>query len=71
MVRRKPAGQTRLIYGARISLYVGFGAVLLGSVLATAVGILSAYYGGRVDMLVQRAVDAWMAFPRRRQGCRP
>jgi peptide/nickel transport system permease protein len=54
---------TRLIYGARISLYVGFGAVLLGSALATAVGILSAYFGGRVDMLVQRGVDAWMAFP--------
>ena len=54
---------TRLIYGARISLYVGFGAVALGSVLATAVGILSAYFGGRVDLLVQRGVDAWMAFP--------
>ena len=37
---------TRLIYGARISLYVGFGAVLLGSLLATAIGILSAYFGG-------------------------
>jgi len=54
---------TRLIHGARVSLYVGFGAVLLGSALATAIGILSAYFGGRVDMLVQRGVDAWMAFP--------
>jgi peptide/nickel transport system permease protein len=54
---------TRLLYGARISLYVGFGAVVLGSVLATAVGVLSAYFGGRVDLLVQRGVDAWMAFP--------
>ena len=54
---------TRLIHGARVSLYVGFGAVLIGSVLATAIGILSAYFGGRVDMLVQRGVDAWMAFP--------
>jgi peptide/nickel transport system permease protein len=54
---------TRLLYGARISLYVGFGAVALGSVIATAVGIASAYFGGRLDLLVQRAVDAWMAFP--------
>src|SRR5882672_1631950 len=54
---------TRLIYGARVSLYVGFGAVLIGCVLATLVGILSAYFGGRVDLFVQRGVDAWMAFP--------
>jgi peptide/nickel transport system permease protein len=54
---------TRILYGARISLYVGFGAVALGSVLATALGILSGYRGGRVDLLLQRVVDAWMAFP--------
>src|SRR5215475_16219906 len=54
---------TRLIYGARISLYVGFGAVALGSVLATAIGVLSAYFGGRFDLWLQRGVDAWMAFP--------
>ncbi len=54
---------TRVLYGARISLYVGFGAVTLGSLLATMLGIFSAYWGGRVDLLLQRAVDAWMAFP--------
>ncbi len=54
---------TRLMYGARISLYVGFGAVALGSVLATVIGVLSAYFGGRLDLLLQRGVDAWMAFP--------
>jgi peptide/nickel transport system permease protein len=54
---------TRLMYGARISLYVGFGAVALGSLMATLVGVLSAYFGGRVDLLTQRGVDAWMAFP--------
>jgi peptide/nickel transport system permease protein len=54
---------TRLIYGARVSLYVGFGAVALGCVLATAVGMFSAYRGGRVDLYLQRGVDAWMAFP--------
>jgi peptide/nickel transport system permease protein len=54
---------TRLIYGARISLYVGFGAVAIGSLLATAIGVMSAYFGGRFDLLTQRGVDAWMAFP--------
>ena len=54
---------TRLLYGARVSLYVGFGAVSLGCLIATFVGIGSAYFGGRVDLLLQRAVDAWMAFP--------
>jgi peptide/nickel transport system permease protein len=54
---------TRLIYGARISLYVGFGAVLIGCLLATSIGVLSAYFSGRVDLWLQRAVDAWMAFP--------
>jgi peptide/nickel transport system permease protein len=54
---------TRLIYGARISLYVGFGAILIGCTLATALGILSAYFGGQVDLFLQRGVDAWMAFP--------
>jgi len=54
---------TRLLYGARVSLYVGFGAVGVGCLIATAIGILSAYWGGRVDLLLQRGVDAWMAFP--------
>ena len=54
---------TRLMYGARISLYVGFGAVLIGCVFATVIGVLSAYFGGRLDLWLQRGVDAWMAFP--------
>ena len=54
---------TRLMFGARISLYVGFGAVAAGSVLATLIGVLSAYFGGRFDLGLQRVVDAWMAFP--------
>jgi peptide/nickel transport system permease protein len=54
---------TRVLYAARISLYVGFGAVALASVLAAALGIASAYFGGRVDLCLQRLVDAWMAFP--------
>jgi len=54
---------TRILYGARISLYVGFGAIAIASVLAAALGILSAYWGGRIDLWLQRLVDAWMAFP--------
>ncbi len=54
---------TRILYGARISLYVGFGAIGIASLLATALGILSAYWGGRADLFLQRLVDAWMAFP--------
>jgi peptide/nickel transport system permease protein len=54
---------TRVLHGARISLYVGFGAIVLASVLAAGLGIFSAYWGGRIDLWVQRLVDAWMAFP--------
>ena len=54
---------TRILHGARISLYVGFGAVAFGSLVATALGICSAYCGGRVDLIAQRGVDGWMAFP--------
>ena len=54
---------TRILYGARISLYVGFGAIALGAVLATIIGVGSAYFAGRVDLWAQRGVDAWMAFP--------
>ena len=54
---------SRIVYGARISVTVGFGAVGLGVLLATIVGVVSGYFGGTFDVLVQRVVDAWMAFP--------
>jgi peptide/nickel transport system permease protein len=54
---------SRIAYGARISVTVGFGAVGLGTLLATVVGVVSGYFGGKFDVLVQRLVDAWMAFP--------
>lgn len=54
---------SRIIYGARSSVFVGFGAIFISSVLATLVGSLSGYYGGRLDTLVQRVVDVWIAFP--------
>jgi peptide/nickel transport system permease protein len=54
---------SRIIHGARISLYVGFGAVLLGVTGWFVVGLVSAYAGGAVDLIVQRIVDAMMAIP--------
>jgi peptide/nickel transport system permease protein len=54
---------SRVVYGARVSVSVGFGAVLLANLLATAIGITSGYFGGKYDMAVQRVVDAWQSFP--------
>ena len=54
---------SRVVYGARISISVGFGAVLLSNVLAALIGITSGYFGGKYDMAVQRVVDAWQSFP--------
>jgi peptide/nickel transport system permease protein len=54
---------SRVVYGARISVTVGFATVALGTLVAAAIGISSAYFGGAYDIAVQRVVDAWMSFP--------
>jgi len=54
---------SRIIYGARVSVTVGFGAVSIGITLATIIGVGSAYFGGKFDILVQRLVDAQVAIP--------
>ena len=54
---------SRLIYGTRISLYVSLISVSIGVTLGALLGIISAYFGGVVDLLLQRIVDALMAFP--------
>ena len=54
---------SRVVYGAAVSVTVGFGAVLLANILATAIGITSGYFGGAYDICVQRVVDAWQSFP--------
>jgi peptide/nickel transport system permease protein len=54
---------SRIIYGARVSVTVGFGAVSIGICLAIFVGVGSGYFGGKADVLVQRLVDSWMAIP--------
>lgn len=54
---------SRVVHGARVSMAVGFGGVGLGLAGAVVVGLLSGYFGGRADILVQRIVDAFMCFP--------
>ena len=54
---------SRLIVGARISLTVGLAATTLTVVVAVLVGGASGFIGGKLDLAVQRFVDAWMAFP--------
>jgi len=54
---------SRILHGARISMIVGFLGAGLATVISVLVGVVCGYLGGRVDMVVQRAVDAWMAFP--------
>jgi peptide/nickel transport system permease protein len=54
---------SRLVYGARVSIMVPFGAVLISETLAATIGIMSAYYGGWVDKGAQRLVDIFQALP--------
>ena len=54
---------SRVVYGARISVTVGFATVTLLTVLAVVIGVSSAYVGGTYDILIQRVVDAWISFP--------
>ena len=54
---------SRLIYGARISLYVGLGSVLVGITASFVIGVALSYAGGVVDMVAQRIVDALMSLP--------
>jgi len=54
---------SRVVYGARISVTIGFATVALATLLAAAIGVSSAYLGGAYDIVVQRVVDAWMSFP--------
>ncbi len=54
---------TRLLYGARASLAVGLIAVLVSGVIGTTLGLIAGYYGGRIESVIMRAVDAFMAVP--------
>ena len=54
---------SRLIHGARLSLTVGLAATALNVVVAVLIGATTGFIGGRLDLVTQRFVDAWMAFP--------
>jgi len=54
---------TRLIYGSRTAMIVGFACATVGATLGTVIGVASAYFGGKVDLLVQRVMDIFLSFP--------
>lgn len=54
---------TRLIYGARASVFVALVAVAVSGVIGTVLGLLAGFYGGRLESVIMRAVDAFMAVP--------
>src|SRR5215203_5572071 len=54
---------SRIIYGARVSLGIGLGAVVLGITLGSVIGLVGGFLGGAVDMAMQRCVDMLQAFP--------
>jgi peptide/nickel transport system permease protein len=54
---------TRIIYGSRTALFVGFTAAFVGATSGLILGVASAYFGGRFDIIIQRLVDIVMAFP--------
>ena len=54
---------TRLLYGARVSLWVGFIAVGISSAIGIALGLISGYFGGIIDEIIMRLVDIMLCFP--------
>jgi peptide/nickel transport system permease protein len=54
---------TRIMYGARIALFVGFTSSFSGCTLGALLGVLSAYWGGTVELLLERLMDILLAFP--------
>jgi peptide/nickel transport system permease protein len=54
---------SRLIFGARVSMVVGFTAVIFAGVVGTTLGIISGYLGGWVDQVIMRLTDTWLALP--------
>jgi peptide/nickel transport system permease protein len=54
---------SRLIYGSRISLYVGVVSTLCGGLVGVLLGMVAAYYGGTIDQALMRLIDIWVAFP--------
>lgn len=54
---------TRIIHGMSLTFYVGFSSVALGAIVGTFFGVISGYYGGRIDNIIMRITDILLAFP--------
>ena len=54
---------TRILEGSWVSLVVAFGATILSNVIGTILGVVAGYYGGRVDSVISRLMDTFLAFP--------
>lgn len=54
---------SQIIYGSRVSVVIGLASVVGAAIMATAIGVVSGYLGGRFDLITQRFIDAWIAFP--------
>lgn len=54
---------SRCLYGAQLSVIIGFCAAGLATIISIVLGVVSGYLGGKFDLILQRFVDAWMSFP--------
>ena len=54
---------SRCLYGAQLSVIIGFCGAGIATIISAAIGIISGYLGGKIDLVTQRFVDAWMSFP--------
>jgi peptide/nickel transport system permease protein len=54
---------TRILYGSRTAMLVGFACASVGATLGAVIGVTSAYFGGKVDLIIQRVMDCFLSFP--------
>jgi peptide/nickel transport system permease protein len=54
---------SRIVYGSRTALWIGFASSFLGATLGALIGVTSAYFGGKVDLMLQRLMDLLLSFP--------
>ncbi|MDB3952289.1 MAG: ABC transporter permease [Alphaproteobacteria bacterium] len=54
---------TRIIYGAQTALFVGFACAIIGASVGLVLGVMSAFFGGTFDLIFQRVMDVFLAFP--------
>jgi peptide/nickel transport system permease protein len=54
---------SRILYGSRTAMIVGFACALVGATVGAVIGVASAYFGGKVDLIIQRVMDVFLAFP--------